>query len=66
MRPRIMLVNEGLFGEVAATLKDLLRAAYADFRSWCRGAKISCSQPMFTPGLVPWMRAVSKCLRKTF
>ena len=47
-----MLCSNGLFGDNSLPLKKLLETAYTDFKDWCKVEGVSCSQPVFTPGLV--------------
>ena len=50
---RWLLRDAAYWGAPDATLDATLKAAYKDFKQFCSGRRIHCSQPAFTPGLVP-------------
>ena len=56
---RMTLCREGYWGPVQESVNDMFASAYAHFKAWCKRKKISCSQPLFTEKLEPWLKQAS-------
>ena len=53
---RMALVDAEFFGPADLTLQQQLDLAFRDFKQFCRLERVACSQPAFTPRLVPRLR----------
>ena len=51
------LIEEGLYGDPADPLREILARFHLDFRAWCKHFKVRTSQRRFTPKMVLWLQA---------
>ena len=60
LRPRVTLVDCAHWGHVEESFEKRLDAAYAAFRAFTKAQGIQCSQPPFTPKMVPLQKFLKR------